>query len=78
MFFEVEYRQIILDERTSRQKAHVVRRGLFVLVSSMVYLAVTVLQISIERFRLFISHIRHEKNIIFNAYSFVRGNDDKL
>lgn len=42
-----------ITKRTGRQKSHVIRRELFVLVFVIGHLAVTELQISIERFRFF-------------------------
>ena len=72
MFFRVEYRQNIHNERTSRRKVHVVRRGLFMLVSLSVYLAVTVLWISIEWFRLF-NYYRYMTIKIQKKHFFIVG-----
>ncbi len=65
LFFEAEYRQTFIVKGQADRRLTSYRRGLFVLVSLMVYLAVTELQISIERFRLFYSKkMRLIKNII--------------
>ena len=53
LFFVAEYRQTFVKQEQASERLTSLRRGLFVLVALMVYLAVTVLQISIERFLAF-------------------------
>ena len=65
LFFVAEYRQTFVKQEQASERLTSLRRGLFVLVALMVYLAVTVLQISIERFLAFLFFTKMKQIFLF-------------